>query len=154
MPTTLHYRRALFIADLPVDHLYSPAHAWLTPNGEGAWRIGLTKFATHLLGDMVDHDFEAKPGDAVAPGQIIGWIEGFKAISDLFCVATGEFVRRNPELADQITLINRDPHGEGWLYEVKGTPDSKCMDVHAYIAFLDRTIDRLHEPDVSRGGGA
>ena len=23
----------------------------------------------HLLGDMVDHDFEAKPGDAVVPGQ-------------------------------------------------------------------------------------
>ena len=36
----------------------------------------------------------------------VGWIEGFKALSDLFCVATGEFVRRNPELADQITPVS------------------------------------------------
>jgi len=31
--------------------------------------------------------FETQPGARVEPGQIIGWVEGFKAISDLFCVA-------------------------------------------------------------------
>lgn len=153
MGQTLHYQRAHFVTELPTDYLYSPAHAWLAAAGDGLWRVGLTKFATRLLGDMVDHGFEAKPGEAVAPGQIVGWLEGFKAISDLFCVATGEFVRSNPELADRITLINRDPYGEGWLYEVKGTPDTKCVDMHAYATLLDRTIDRLREQQSSLNDG-
>lgn len=154
MSQTLPYQRAHFVTELPLDCLYSPAHAWLAPVGEEVWRVGLTKFATRMFGDMVDHGFESKPGDAVAPGQIVGWLEGFKAISDLFCVATGEFVRCNPELADQLALISRDPYGEGWLYEVKGTPDLRCTDVHAYAAFLDRTIDRLLAQEASREGSA
>jgi glycine cleavage system H protein len=76
-------------------------------------------------------------------GQIIGWVEGFKAISDLFCVAAGQFAGNNPALKEQINVITKDPYGTGWLYEVQGTPDSRCLEVHAYRDLLDKTIDRI-----------
>jgi glycine cleavage system H protein len=79
----------------------------------------------------------------------IGWVEGFKAISDLVCVASGRLAGGNPALKEQITLLNRDPYGMGWLYEVEGTPDPKCLELHAYAALLDQTIDRLNEQQPS-----
>ena len=142
-PSTLLYQRSHFVTALPMDCLYTPSHAWLAQVEADCWRVGLTKFATWMLGETVDYDFELEPGAVVRLGDILGWVEGFKAISDLFCVVEGKFQGANPALREKITLITRDPYGAGWLYEVTGMPDSKCLDVHAYRAWLDKTIDRL-----------
>ena len=121
--------------------------AWLADLGNGRWRVGLTKFATRMLGEMVDHGFELEPGAAVACGQVIGWVEGFKAISDVFCVVDGQFLGANPLLKTKITLVNREPHGQGWLYAALGTPDPRCFDVHSYVTLLDKTIDKILEKE-------
>ena len=144
-PKSLHYKRSHFATQLPVDYLYSPSHCWIAREAEGAWRIGLTRFATRMLGEMVDHGFETEPDSAVEPGQIVGWVEGFKAISDLFCVAKGKFAGGNPALKEKISLIDKEPYGGGWLYVVRGTPDERCVDVHAYKNILDKTIDKILE---------
>lgn len=144
-PKTLHYKRSHFVTQLPVDHLYSPSHFWLARQAGDLWRVGLTKFATRMLGDMVDFGIEPRPDATVASGQIIGWIEGFKAISDIFCVLEGTFSGANSGLKDNITVISKDPYVTGWLYEVRGQPDGKCVDVHAYKTMLDQTIDRILE---------
>ena len=149
MPKTLHYKRSRFVTQLPVDYLYSPSHGWIARQEDDLWRVGFTKFAVRMLGDMVDHGFEIEPGAPVQPGQIVGWIEGFKAISDLFCIAEGQFAGPNPLLKEKITLVNKDPYGQGWLYMVKGKPDTKCVDVHGYRAILDKTIDKILEKQKS-----
>jgi len=144
-PKTLYYKRSRFATQLPVDYLYSPSHCWIARQEGGLWRVGFTKFAVRMLGEMVDHGFEAEAGAAVAPGAIIGWIEGFKAISDLFCIAEGQFTGGNPALKEQVTVVNEDPYGAGWLYMVRGKPDSRCVDVHGYRQILDKTIDKILE---------
>ena len=145
-PQTLFYKRSRFVTHLPVDYLYSPSHSWIARHDEpGLWRVGLTKFATRMLGDMVEHGFEVEAGAPVQLGQVIGWVEGFKAISDIFCVAAGNFGGANRVLKEKITLVNKDPYGAGWLYLVNGTPDSKCVDVHTYKTILDKTIDKILE---------
>ncbi len=145
-PKTLFYKRSQFVTHLPVDYLYSPSHSWIAREADGAyWRIGLTKFATRMLGEMVDHGFEIEEGAAVQPGQIIGWVEGFKAISDIYCIGTGSFAESNPLLREKVTLISKDPYQAGWLYRIKGRADAMCLDVQAYRALLDKTIDRILE---------
>lgn len=142
-PKTLFYKRSHFVTHLPVDYLYSRSHFWLAKQESGDWRIGLTKFATRMLGDMVDHGFEVEPNASVALGQIVGWVEGFKAISDVYSVAAGTFVGGNPSLLEKISLIDKLPYAGGWLYAVRGNPDEKCLDVHAYRDHLDRAIDLI-----------
>ena len=142
-PKTVHYKRSHFATQLPVDYLYSPSHCWIARQERDLWCVGLTKFAVRMLGEMVDHGFSAEPGAPVRPGEVIGWIEGFKAISDLFCVAQGHFAGGNSLLKEKITVVNKDPYGAGWLYVVDGKPDSKCVDVHGYRAILDKTIDKI-----------
>ena len=148
-PATLQYKRSHFVTHLPVDYLYSPSHSWMARQEEGLWRVGITKFAVRMLGEMVDHGFELEAEVAVEPGQIIGWIEGFKAISDLFCIGKGHFASGNPALKDKITLVNKDCYGAGWLYMLKGIPDTRCMDVHGYRQVLDKTIDKILEKQKS-----
>ena len=144
-PKTLHYKRSHFVTQLPVDYRYSPSHLWLARQDGDLWRVGLTKFATRMLGDMVDCGFELKADSPVASGQIIGWVEGFKAISDIYCVLDGSFSGANTVLKEKITAISKDPYVTGWLYEVCGQPDAKCVDVQAYKTMLDQTIDRILE---------
>jgi glycine cleavage system H protein len=98
-----------------------------------------------MLGEIVDHQWEKAAGDPVNSGEILGSVEGFKAISDLYCVAIGTFVEGNPILREDAGLINKDPYGKGWLYIIEGEPDSKCVDLNGYKALLDATIDRILE---------
>ncbi|MFN7140651.1 MAG: glycine cleavage system protein H [Limisphaerales bacterium] len=142
---TLHYKNSHFATQLPVNYIYSRSHCWAAQEEQGLWRIGLTKFATRMLGEIVDQKFEVSPGAPVCVGQPIGWIEGFKAMSDIFCIADGEFVEANVALKDQIETIGKSPYTDGWLYKVRGKPDANCGDVHFYVDLLDQTIKRLLE---------
>ena len=119
---TVFYRRSRFATRLPVDRLYTPAHYWLVEEEPGVWRVGLTGFATRMLGDLVEYGFSVKPGGAIDVGQTIGWLEGFKAVADLYSVARGEFLGANEALAGDITLVESEPYKRGWLYRVRGEP--------------------------------
>jgi glycine cleavage system H protein len=142
---TLLYKRARFVTRLPVDRLYSPTHFWIAEQQAGIWRVGFTRFATRMLGEIVEHEFQVDLGAPIEAGQIIGWIEGFKAISDIYSVAGGKFAGGNPALSKNIELLGKEPYDAGWLYAIEGTPDSRCTDVHGYAGLLDATIDKMLE---------
>lgn len=142
---TVFYKRATFVTHLPKTYLFSPSHYWLAQEENGVWRVGFTKFATRMLGELVDHQFEKSGGDAVASGEIIGSVEGFKAISDLYSPMDGRFIEGNAALVQEVDLIGREPYGDGWLFRIEGTPDSRCSDVESYRQLLDATIDRMLE---------
>lgn len=142
-PATLFYKRSHFVTHLPLDYLYSRSHFWLARQADDTWRVGLTRFATRMLGDMVDHGFDTPVEAPVAVGQIIGWVEGFKAISDVYCVGAGTFLGTNPALKENIALIDKHPYAAGWLYALRGQPDERCLDVHGYREHLDRAIDLI-----------
>lgn len=143
MTSDIQYRRSRFSTRLPGDRLYSPSHFWLLEAEAGLWRVGLTKFAARMLGDVVDVGFDATAGAEVALGEAVGWFEGFKARSDLYTVVAGTFVRGNPDLEQDVDVIDRDRYGRGWLYEVRGIPDAAACDAAGYATILDATIDRM-----------
>lgn len=142
---TVHYKRSRFSSRLPADRLYTPSHFWAAEVEPGVWRVGFTKFATRMLGDLVEHGFQVKPGDAVRVGQAIGWVEGFKALTDVYCVIDGAFLGGNAALEKDVTLTDSDPYGEGWLYAARGRPEPNSVDVHGYTQLLDLTIDKMRE---------
>ena len=143
LPQTVSYKRSRFSTRLPTDRLYAPSHFWILPIETDLWRVGFTKFAMRMLGELVEHGFEVKIDESVKVGQTIGWIEGFKAITDLYCVLDGTFEGNNAGLDSDITLADSDPYGAGWLYVVRGRPDANATDVHGYTSLLDLTIDKM-----------
>ena len=115
------------------------------------WHVGFTKFATRMLGELVEMVLEVKPGQTVADGERLGTVEGFKAVSDLFCVVDGTLSAANPALTAEACLTHSDPYGAGWLYAVQGTPTPDFLDVHGYVALLTATIDQLQASRYSDG---
>jgi glycine cleavage system H protein len=144
-PEELYYRRVLFRTRLLGDRLYTPSHFWIQEQAPGIWRVGLTKFASRMLGDVVEIAFECRDGDDVQIGDTIGWFEGFKARSDLYSVAGGTFLGSNPLLVDRIAVVDDDRYRRGWLYEVQGSREPGALDMHAYAELLDTTIDRMRQ---------
>ena len=140
---TIAYKRSRFSTRLPAGYRYTPSHYWLLEIEPGVWRVGFTKFATRMLGDIVEFEFKVQPGTAIEPGLVLGWTEGFKAMSDIFSAASGVFLGANAALTGAITLIDHDPYGEGWLYSVHGAPDPRSTDVNGYVAVLDATVDTM-----------
>jgi glycine cleavage system H protein len=149
MAETSFYKRSNFVTHLPVDCLYSPSHFWVRKLSDTRWRVGFTKFATRMLGEIVEVRFEKSAGTPLKSGDIVGSIEGFKAISDIYCCADGAFAVSNTGLQSGIEKVGEDPYGAGWLYEFDGNPDHKCIPLQEYRGLLDATIDRILEKQQS-----
>ena len=140
---SVYYRRSRFTTHLPRDRRYTAAHYWLLEESPGSWRVGFTRFATRMLGDIVEFEFTLPPGDAVVTGAEIGSIEGLKAVTTIFASGTGQFAGENPALRGDVTLAESDPYGAGWLYRLAGRPAADAVDVEGYVAILDATIDKM-----------
>ena len=142
-----HYKRARFATHLPRERFYTAGHYWLAVDQDDAdvYYVGYTKIATRMLGDIVEFDFEKEPSSAVKLGEIIGWIEGFKASSDIYAIVDGTFISGNPALEDDPDLMRKEPYGSGWLYKVKGTIDPAKLSREEYGIVLDATIDKILE---------
>ncbi len=139
----ISYNRSRFSTRLLENRLYTAGHSWLEREDEEVWRVGFTKFAVRMLGEIVELGFETEPGATVETGQVIGWLEGFKAVTDMYSPLAGRFEGFNPAVDEEAALLSNDPYRRGWLFRVRGQPGDDCLDVHGYIALLDTTIDKM-----------
>jgi glycine cleavage system H protein len=97
--------------------LYSRSHEWVLVDGESA-RVGVTDHAQDALGQIVDVQLPSI-GDAVVAGKAVAEVESSKSVSDIGSPVSGTVVLVNELLTDSPELINSDPFGAGWLYEVQ-----------------------------------
>ena len=97
--------------------LYSRSHEWVLVDGESA-RVGVTDHAQDALGQIVDVQLPLI-GDAVVAGKAVAEVESSKSVSDIGSPVSGTVVLVNELLTDSPELINSDPFGAGWLYEVQ-----------------------------------
>jgi glycine cleavage system H protein len=106
----------------PDDLKYTPEHEWVRTPGdiERSVRVGITHYAQDQLGDIVYVSLPAV-GDAVKAGSACGELESTKSVSDVYAPVDGEVVAVNESLDATPELVNSDPHGGGWLYEVTPT---------------------------------
>ncbi len=141
------FKHARFSARFPENFRYSRSHYWMSGEGcaKDTWRVGFTKFATRMLGELVEAQWNVAEGEVIEPGQSIGTVEGFKAASDVFSVMHGEFSTGNPVLEVDACIVRSSPYLEGWLYEVRGEPEEASLDIDGYIALLDATITKMQE---------
>lgn len=101
----------------PNDFYYTKDHEWLKLEGDEAL-VGVTDFAQHQLGDIIYVDL--KPvGTKLDAHQPLATIESVKSVSDVFSPVAGEIVAVNDDLAQTADLVNKDPHGKGWIARLK-----------------------------------
>ena len=102
---------------VPEELNYTREHEWVARTGDTV-RVGITDYAQQQLGDVV---FVQPPavGDTVQVGDPVGEVESTKSVSDIYAPVNGEVVAANSALEDHPELVNSDPYGEGWIFEVR-----------------------------------
>jgi glycine cleavage system H protein len=125
----------------PEELKYTAEHEWVRTPGEveGSVRVGITDYAQDQLGDIV---FASLPevGAEVEAGTPVGELESTKSVSDVYVPVSGTVASRNEALDANPELVNSDPYGEGWLFEVvPGNADDLdgLMSAADYQATLD-----------------
>jgi glycine cleavage system H protein len=120
----------------PDDLKYTAEHEWVRTPGDsaGSVRIGITDYAQDALGDIV---YVSLPevGASVEAGGAVGELESTKSVSDVYAPVSGQVVARNEALDATPELVNTDPYGEGWLFEVtvdEAAAPADLMDAAAY----------------------
>lgn len=120
------------MSDIPADLRYSTDHLWVRPGAGALVRVGVTDFAQQSLGDIVDVS-PPRPGDTVTAGEACGDIESVKSLSDLIAPVTGAVRASNEGLAKAPDLVNSDPYGQGWLFEIQSDPASLGQQLAALL---------------------
>ena len=116
---------------------FTQEHEWIRVDGDIA-TVGISDHAQQALGDIV---FAEVPdaGKTVAKGDDAAVVESVKAASDVYAPVGGEVIEGNAALADDPSLINRDPEGEGWFFKLRLSDVSELdglMDEVAYREWL------------------
>ena len=125
----------------PDDLSYTTEHEWLRQPGRARG-----------LGPRRDHPLRAgrssatsstsrcpSVGDTIEAGSTCGELESTKSVSDVYAPVSGEVVARNESLDATPELVNNDPYGGGWLFEVVPSDPSQLeglLDSAAYQASL------------------
>jgi glycine cleavage system H protein len=119
------------MSKVPDQLRYRESHEWIDPTS-GA--VGITDHAQHELTDVVFVELP-KVGAEVKAGDQIAVVESVKAASDIYTPVSGEIIAINDELLEDPSLINTDPYGEGWIFEIKPSKESELkilLDAPAY----------------------
>ena len=96
---------------------FTKEHEWVRVDGDTA-TIGISNHAQEALGDIV---FAEVPdaGRKLNKGQEAAVVESVKAASDIYAPVAGEVTEGNQAVADDPSLVNSDPEGEGWFFKLK-----------------------------------
>lgn len=115
------------VLEYPEDLHYTAEHEWVSDQGNGVVRIGITAYAQDALGDVV---YVSLPvvGDRVSAGDACGEVESTKSVSDLYAPLAGEIVAVNEQLDSAPQQVNSDPYGEGWMYDLR-LEDASALDL-------------------------
>ncbi len=112
---------------------FTKEHEWVRVDGDTA-TVGISNHAQEALGDIVFAEVPDE-GRSVSKGDDCAVVESVKAASDVYAPVSGDVIEGNAALADDPSLINRDPEGEGWFFKLKLSDSAELdglMDEAAY----------------------
>ena len=102
-------------------------HLWVRLDGTYA-TIGLSDTGQAELGTISAIQLP-EVGDMLERGEAFGEIESRRTVSDLLVPVNGTVTAINTDLEDNPSLVNEDPHHDGWLIEVDLSNDAELEDL-------------------------
>ena len=128
---------------LPDDLLYSREHVWVRVDGDLA-TIGITDYAQENLGEVVSIELPEADSE-VEQDEPFGTVESStKGVVELVSPVSGEVISVNEDIADDIGIINSDPHDTGWLIIVEMSDMeelAELLDAKGYNDFVARETE-------------
>ncbi len=104
---------------VPPDLKYAKSHEWVRINGDVA-TVGITDHAQHELTDVVFVELP-QVGRKLKAGEACAVVESVKTASDIYSPVSGEIVAVNPKVVDTPGLVNDQPYGDGWFFQIRAS---------------------------------
>lgn len=104
-------------ANVPADLKYARSHEWVRVSGDTA-TVGITDHAQHELTDIVFVELPAV-GRKLKAGEACAVVESVKTASDIYSPVPGEVTAVNKQVVENPGLVNSEPYGNGWFYQIK-----------------------------------
>jgi glycine cleavage system H protein len=119
--------------EFPEGLKYTKTHEWVRMRDSIAV-VGITDYAQQELTDVVYVELPEVGRQVKAEGEC-ATVESVKAAVDIYSPLSGMVVKVNEKLGDKPQLLNSDPYGEGWVFELEPSDPSeldRLMDAEAY----------------------
>ena len=95
---------------------FTKEHEWVRVEGDTA-TVGISDHAQEQLGDIVFAEVP-ETGKHLTKGQEAAVVESVKAASDVYSPVSGNVLDGNSKVADDPSIVNSDPEGEGWFFKI------------------------------------
>ena len=102
---------------VPEDLKYAKSHEWVRLAGDVA-TVGITDHAQHELTDIVFVELP-EVGRKLKAGESCAVVESVKTASDIYAPVSGEVTAVNKAVVDDPALVNSDPYGKGWFFQLR-----------------------------------
>jgi glycine cleavage system H protein len=119
-------------SNIPGDLRYAKSHEWVRVSGDTA-TVGITDHAQHELTDIVFVELPAV-GRKLKAGEACAVVESVKTASDIYSPVSGEVTGVNKAVVDNPALVNGEPYGGAWFFQVKLSQPSE---VNALLSAAD-----------------
>ena len=129
--------------------LYAPEQdMWVRLEDDGMATIGATHLVAHHGQFML---FSPRPvGAKIARDRSLGVMETAKTAVAVHAPLSCEIVEVNPAVLQDVTVIEREPYGAGWMFRVRPTlaeERSTLLDADTYARWLaPRLAEKLKPP--------
>ena len=121
------------------DIRYTKDHEWVRMEDDGTATVGITDHAQEALGDIVFVELP-EADRTLAEGESCAVVESVKAASDIYAPMAGKVLEVNDLLADDPSLVNRDPEDEAWFFRMEPADAdafTALMDEDGYASFVE-----------------
>ena len=116
---------------------FAASHEWAHVSGDVA-TAGISNYAQQEISDVVFVELP-KVGSAVERDKACAVIESVNAAADFMAPVSGVVLEVNEAVAEDPSLVNRSPHGDGWFMKIRMTRPSEAfelMDCPTYLSGL------------------
>ena len=120
-----------------MSRYFTEDHEWIDIDGDTG-TVGITDYAQGQLGDIVFVEVPDE-GKSLSKGDEAAVVESVKAASDVYSPVSGIVIEGNAALADDSSLVNSDPEGDGWFFKITLSDTSELaglMDEGKYESFV------------------
>jgi glycine cleavage system H protein len=117
------FRKALGVLSanllrIPQGIFYSKNHTWAYLEKSGIARVGLDDLLLHITGEVDVHPLKNQ-GEMIKKGDLVAEIDQNGKSLRIYSPISGEVISANPVLSGNRELLNDDPYGKGWIYNIR-----------------------------------
>jgi glycine cleavage system H protein len=130
------------MSTFPDDLLYTREHTWVRVDDNIA-TIGITDYAQEELGDILSLKL-SDSDSSVEQDEPFGVIESAKTTVELISPISGEIIKINEDISDDLGILNSDSYDTGWLIVVNIKDLSELdnlLDSYEYADYIEGEVE-------------